>query len=630
MKFSTRIILTTTAIITVLGLLTMVSIYTVVQSELRRESSDKGVALAQVAAENVANALVDGDWLIVQNAVDDLTASNTNLIYAYVIYPSAARVIHTFPNGFPRDLLTANRLPTDQRSSLRLLETERGPVRDVAWRILDGFDAELHLGFSEQGIVASVNQVTLIIAALTFVGVLAGSITALGLGRRITYPLEQLTGHALRLGQGHLDETISPSRRDEIGDLARAFNQMARDLRATLDAMRRRNRELAALNAVATSTSAPLDVDQVLERALTQSLAALELNAGWVFLNDGTAPRLATSVGLPSPTTRGALADGFPHCFCGQVLHNGKPMMIRGLGERCAAYNGLGENGKPLACHATVPVMTKGKILGALSVASTDPERLGEEEILLLEAVGRQMGAALENARLWKELEAKERLRAGLLAQAIRAQEEERKRIARELHDQTGQSLNALVFGLKTAEVALEADEERARDVVARLKGAAADAVRELQSTIYDLRPSVLDDLGLIPALRWFADSRMRTNGITVSLEVRGIERRLFTDLETALFRIAQEALMNVIKHAHASHAQIGLIFEPQRVILEITDDGIGFDTAQVFDLGDDSGRGLGLLGMRERAELLGGHREVESRIGQGTRVRVEIPLSCP
>lgn len=627
MKFSTRVILTTTAIIAVLGFLTMVSIYTVVQDALRRESSDKGVALAQVAAENVANALLDGNWLVVQNTLDDLTANNPNLVFAYILYPSEARVIHTFPDGFPRDLLTANRLPTNQLSSLRLLDTARGPVRDVAWRVLDGFDAELHLGFSEQGIVASVNQVTLIITALTLVGVVVGSVTALGLGRRITQPLEQLTAHALRLGQGHLDEKIDSVRRDEIGDLGRAFNQMARDLRATLDAMRRRNRELAALNAVATSTSAPLDLDQVLERALTQSLAALELNTGWVFLNEGDAPRLATSIGLPSPATRGALAEGFPNCLCGQVLHDGKPIMIRGLGERCAAHNGIGEDSKRLCCHATVPVMVKGKILGALSVASTDPERLGEEEMLLLEAVGRQMGVALENARLWQELETKERMRAELLAKAIRAQEEERKRIARELHDQTGQSLNALVFGLKTAEAALDADAERAREVVTRLKGGAADAVRELQTTIYDLRPSVLDDLGLIPALRWFAENRLQTHGVTVSLEVRGFERRLFADLETTLFRIAQEALTNVVKHANATRAQIVLSFEPQCVILEIADDGTGFDPTQVFDARDDSGRGLGLLGMRERAELMGGQSRVESAVGQGTRMRIEIPI---
>ncbi len=628
MKFSTRIILTTAAIIAVMGLLTMVSLNLVVGDALRRESSDKGLAVARVTGENVADPLLDGDWLGVQNTLDDLVAGNSNLVYAYVIYPSEGRVISTFSAGFPADLLVTNRLPSDdQRASVHLLETDRGPVRDIAWRILDGFDAELHLGFNEQDISASINQVTLIIAGLTLLGMLVGSGAALGLGRRMTRPLEDLAAHALRLGQGHLDEKIGGRRRDEIGDLARAFNQMARDLNATLTAMRRRNRELAALNAIATATSAPQAVPVSLESALTQSLASLDLTTGWVFLADGDAPHLATSVGLPSPNLRGAITTGFPNCLCGQVLHDGKPMLVRSLGDRCATHGGMGADGKPLRCHATVPVMAQGKILGVLSVASTDPEQIGEEEMLLLEAVGRQIGIALENARLWQELETKEKMRAETLAKAIRAQEEERKRIARELHDQTGQSLNALVFGLKTAEVVLESDEENARQVVARLKGAAADAVRELQSTIYDLRPSVLDDLGLIPALRWFAESRVQATCIIVSLEVRGFERRLFTDLETTLFRIAQEALTNVVKYANASHVQIVLGFELQGVTLEINDDGSGFDAAQVFDARDDSGRGLGLLGMRERAELLGGKLSIESKQGAGTQVRVEIPL---
>ncbi|MCL4458364.1 MAG: HAMP domain-containing protein [Chloroflexi bacterium] len=625
MKFSTRIILTTTAIIVVMGLLTMISIHTVVQNALRRESSDKGLSLAQVTGESVANALLDGNWFVVQNTLDDLTANNPNLIFAYVIYPSETRVIHTLPTGFPADLLTANRLPFDQRASLRLLDTERGPVRDVAWRILDGLDAELHLGFSEQEIVRLVNQVTLIIAGLTFLGVLVGSVAALGLGRRITRPLEGLTAHALRLGQGHLDKTIDTARRDEIGDLARAFNQMARDLHTTITAMRRRNRELAALNAVATATSGPLDVQQALERALTQSLAALELSTGWVFLTNGGPPRLVTCVGLPAPVTHHALPGGFPDCLCGQVLRHGEPMMIQSLGEKCAAQGGVGLDGQPLRCHATVPVRAKGKILGVLSVASADPEQIGEEEMLLLEAVGRQMGVALENAQLWEELEAKERVRAELLAKVIRAQEEERKRIARELHDQTGQSLNALVFGLKTAEAILERDAARAGEVVARLRSAAADSVRELQTTIYDLRPSVLDDLGLIPALRWFAESRIQANGIAVTFDLRGPERRLPADIETALFRIAQEALTNVIKHASARHVHIVLDLGPEGVRLEIADDGIGFEVTQVFAVQGESERGLGLLGMRERAELLGGRWGVESRVGQGTRVHVEI-----
>ncbi len=627
MRFSTRIILTTTGLIALMGLLTMVAIYTVVQDALRRESSDKGLALTRVMAESIANSLLDGNWFVVQSTLDDLVAANANVSYAYVIYPGEGQVIHTFQSGFPADLLTANRLSSDQRPSLRLLETERGPVRDIAWPILDGFDAELHLGFSEQDIVRSVNQVALIVAGLTLLGVLVGSTAALGLGRRVTRPLEDLARHALRLGRGHLDEIYEVKRNDEIGDLARALNQMACDLRTTITAMRRRNRELTALNAVATATNVRLDVQQSLDRALAQTLAALDLGAGWVFLSDGGGTRLATCAGLPERATRGTLTNGFPNCLCGKALRDGRPLVVQVSEERCAAHGSVSPDGKPICCHATVPVTAGDRILGVLSVASTAPEQIGEEEMLLLEAVGRQMGIALEHARLWTELEAKERVRAELLAKALRAQEEERKRIARELHDQIGQSLNALVFGIKTAEAILQADVDRASEVLGRLKGAAADTVRELQTTVYDLRPSVLDDLGLGPALRWFAESRVQASGVAVTLELPEPERRLPSEVETALFRIAQEALTNVVKHADARHVNVALSVEVERATLEIADDGVGFVATQVFAPDDDSGRGLGLLGMRERAELLGGRWEAESCVGEGTRVRVEIPI---
>jgi len=231
-----------------------------------------------------------------------------------------------------------------------------------------------------------------------------------------------------------------------------------------------------------------------------------------------------------------------------------------------------------------------------------------------------------EIQHLWQELQEKERVRAELLARAIHMQEDERRRIARELHDETGQALNAMLFGLKAAESALASDPERAREVIARLKAAASDNVRELQSIIYDLRPSVLDDLGLIPALRWFVDSRLRGAGLAVQWVVRGSERRLRPEVETALFRIAQEALSNVLRHSRAREVRLGLDFSERSVALSVGDDGQGFQVEEMLAHRDESGRGLGLLGMRERVDLLGGWFSVESTPGRGTVVWAEIP----
>ena len=277
--------------------------------------------------------------------------------------------------------------------------------------------------------------------------------------------------------------------------------------------------------------------------------------------------------------------------------------------------------------HTTIPLGTHEKLFGVLSVAFPAERTFDEYNLRLLTAIGTQMGIALENTRLWGELQNKERLRAELLAKAIRAQEDERRRIARELHDETGQSLNAMVFGLKAAETALAANPAQAREVVARLKSAAGDTVRELQAIIYDLRPSLLDDLGLTPAMRWYAETHLESMGVRIVWNTNGLERRLPPEVETALFRIAQETITNIAKYASASEVHIGLAFDGNHAVLEIADNGIGFNIEELLAHPPENGRGLGLLGMRERAELLHGKFEVASASGAGTRIRVQLPI---
>jgi signal transduction histidine kinase len=142
---------------------------------------------------------------------------------------------------------------------------------------------------------------------------------------------------------------------------------------------------------------------------------------------------------------------------------------------------------------------------------------------------------------------------------------------------------------------------------------------------VYDLRPSVLDDLGLLAGLRWYAESRLEPLGIRVSLMVSGEESRLPADLETAVFRIGQEAISNIARHANASNAFLVVDFQGDRVTLEVEDDGEGFDVAHSEARSED--HGWGLLGIRERAGLFGGSLEITSTPGAGTRVEVSIPV---
>lgn len=194
------------------------------------------------------------------------------------------------------------------------------------------------------------------------------------------------------------------------------------------------------------------------------------------------------------------------------------------------------------------------------------------------------------------------------------------------MHDATGQSLNAILFGLKTLENAAHSEPSQLPALVSRLKSAAADTVHELQDIIYALRPSVLDDLGLIPALRWYAETRLESSETRVEWEISDGERRLPPEIEAALFRIGQEAITNIQKYAAAHRVWLRLKVNHQSVSLQVEDDA-GFNVEESLARTLRDGRGLGLLGMRERAELLGGRLRVESGPGSGTRIRVEIPL---
>ncbi|MDP2675634.1 MAG: cache domain-containing protein, partial [Dehalococcoidia bacterium] len=234
--------------------------------------------------------------------------------------------------------------------------------------------------------------------------------------------------------------------------------------------------------------------------------------------------------------------------------------------------------------------------------------------------------AAEEKAALYEELSRKEAARGELLRKVITAQEEERRRIARELHDETGQALTALAVGMDAAALAPETDMAGVRERLAELRTVAQDALEDVHRLIYDLRPSVLDDLGLVAGLRWYAETRLQPSGIRARVMVTGEEKRLPAEVETALFRIGQEAISNIAWHAQASNVLLGLDFGDGNVALEVEDDGVGFDVAGLTESADQ-GRGWGILGMRERASLLGGTLQITSEPANGTRVKVTVPL---
>jgi signal transduction histidine kinase len=231
----------------------------------------------------------------------------------------------------------------------------------------------------------------------------------------------------------------------------------------------------------------------------------------------------------------------------------------------------------------------------------------------------------LQQAHL-RDVERREALRGDLLRQIVTAQEAERQRIARELHDETGQSLTALGLGLRSITSTLDTDPALAARRARELEALAGRALAELRRLVSDLRPSQLDDLGLVAALRWYAQELEARAGITVRLETQGGRVTLAPEMSTVLFRIAQEALTNVVRHAGAGCATVRLSVLDAELRLSVADDGCGFEPERV--LAPQRGRAAwGLVGMQERAALVGGCLSVASVSGRGTEVTVVIPL---
>jgi signal transduction histidine kinase len=236
--------------------------------------------------------------------------------------------------------------------------------------------------------------------------------------------------------------------------------------------------------------------------------------------------------------------------------------------------------------------------------------------------------ADLQQARL-EELQQRELLRGELFRRVVAAQEAERQRVARDLHDETGQSLTAIGMGLRGLSGKLGGRNKDALNTLHKLEALTADSLKELQRLMTDLRPSHLDDLGLSAALRWYATRVQEHSQLHIRVDIHGEECDLDDAVKITIFRIIQESLNNVIKHSQATHVNIHLHYEEKNVRINVFDNGIGFDRGQVQERRANR-PSLGLAGMEERAALLGGTVTVQSRPGYGTEVEALIPYHRP
>jgi signal transduction histidine kinase len=274
-----------------------------------------------------------------------------------------------------------------------------------------------------------------------------------------------------------------------------------------------------------------------------------------------------------------------------------------------------------------MPILVEEEYAGSI-VLSIDGDSgwLAPNDISLIRTVASQLGLAVSNAVLYEKVQAREVLRGELLQQVTSAQEHERQRIARELHDSVGQRATALGLGLAAAGDLISSDPESGRRQLLELREMNNELVLELQQLIAGLRPSLLDDFGLVPAVKSQLRQLERQAGVTTRFLVDGDERRLESEMETIIFRIAQEGITNVAKHAQASFVLVRLSYFKDDIRLLIEDDGCGYDMDALDKM--EPYRRWGLIGIRERVELVGGSYEIVSAPGMGTTLRIRLPVN--
>jgi len=391
-----------------------------------------------------------------------------------------------------------------------------------------------------------------------------------------------------------------------------------------------REDELKALSRVSAAISGLWDLEAILKVGLNSVLEIMQGVIGGVMLLDEQTKTLSYFVyqGLSAKYTeemRFKLGEG----IAGKVAQTGRAILLEDISlEPSAARPDLIKM-EGIKAFLSVPLRAKDKILGVLNVASTGVRHFTKDDMYLLASIGDQLGIAIEQAKLYKRFNESRKRYQTLLRQMITIQEEERKRIARELHDETSQQLTALALNLQALIEMMEMGDVKDTEIKAMLKrthNITVQASTEVGRLIRELRPTLLDTLGLPAAIRNLAETNLASKGIHVTTEFKGMEqRRLSTETELTLFRVAQEAMSNIVRHSEAKKVVVRLECNTNECTLCIEDDGKGFNVGEITRIEKD-GRGAGLFGIRERVGAVGGEAYVESQPGKGAKAIAKVP----
>ena len=417
-------------------------------------------------------------------------------------------------------------------------------------------------------------------------------------------------------------------RNEEDGQII-GYEGIAKDITPRMDAIRnlqRSHRELSLLNVVALAMNATQDLDDILMTALVNVLELLNIASGGIFLIDHNRTTFSLRVQL------GLFETGIHSPYELQLLDQTlmesllkKDLILEPKPNFPSFTATLRKQGVAPSTQLTCFLITaKEKASGFLALDLPSRKNITDQDCHLLGSLGNFLGGAVENSRLLKTIhEHREELK-GLTAKLFQSQEFERRRIARELHDEAGQALTGINFSLETIQKSLSSESSPVKALFAEVKKQINRTYQEMRRLSYSLHPPLLSDLGLEPALDSYLTRISKHSELKIDFKMVGFEGRLDLEIETVLYRLSQEALTNTLKHANAKHFRLSIVKSYPQIIFAAEDDGEGFDSMELIKNKDT----LGLLSMRERASMVGGDFSLRSSKGKGTRIRIGIPIN--
>jgi len=386
-------------------------------------------------------------------------------------------------------------------------------------------------------------------------------------------------------------------------------------------------REAQLLSRIIDTISAGLDLDRMLQGVARLVTETVDTDVCFVHLLDEQGTRLQLRGATPPfDDLVGKIELSLGEGVSGWVALHGEPAVLVDHKTDDPRYRYIPAlRGEDFASMVSVPVVTPlGHLVGVLNVHTKLRREFAGADVELLRSVAGLVAGAIENARLHSRLAEREEALERFAEQMVEWQEHESRRLAGEIHDGISQRIVSLFFHLSAAADAIPGEPDVAAEQVARAQELAAAALDETRLAIAGLRPPVLDDLGLAASLESLGRSFPQ-----LDVQVEAVSCRIAEHVETAVYRTAQEALQNVVKHARAKAVRVRMSVADDRVLLEVSDDGQGLAAAARGRAPESAGpTGFGLSGMRKRAELLGGKLELSSSPGRGTTVRLVVPVS--